>query len=477
MKSLLKITTFLALCSQAQANDTLGISLGELHNDPYHFSTATPEGWEKVSYMNAGYARFDIPWSSMEWRPAGVYALNAEKAGWITLAHAQGLKCVVIVLAGGSSVYSPPVDVYPNPFDPTGYSNACAWLAKTYLTAGDVIEVLNEPNNGYPGFSGATATAAAEQSLVTFTSTTTAAVHSAAPGIKVIGLGAQGGEILAMLAMNPLIDGVVDHPYANGSNNWPETTYEPPYTDYDQWEAALAAALPSGVQVWDTEFAENNGSDAYTRTSFLTRRWLMSLHDGVKHWFPHALVLNGSNLQQFLEWNALNPRMSYYSIANIFAPGSIFTGVSPVAAPPTVTGASTAKTFKAYTYASPGSTLVGLWYSGNNITGYLIEHADPVTVSVATGLTNVKGSYAMNLVSGALIPVTATLSGGVATVTGVNISNEAQVIVLAPGVSTGPLTYTNWLSHFHWKLIQYAGVGPTAEIEAYIKANPITPDP
>lgn len=458
----------------ARGSDTLGISLGELHNDPNHFSVA--KGWQEVASMGAGYARFDIPWSSIEWRPAGVYALTAEKSYWITEAHAQGLKVCVIVLAGGSSVYSPPVDVYPNPFDPTGYSNACAWLAKTYLQAGDVIEVLNEPNNGYPGFSGSTATAAAEQSLVTFTSTTTTAVHSAIAGVQVIGLGAQGGEILAMLGMSPVVDGVVYHPYSNGSNNWPETVYEPPYLDYEQWLAAIQAALPTGMEIWETEFAEDNGSDAYVRASWLTRRLLMSAHAGIKHWFPHGLVFNAVNNQQFLEWTGLDPRISYYSIQRLFVPGGLFDGVTPSTALPTITGASTTRgTVKGYVFNGTGFTMCGVWYGTNNINGYN-NGADPVTVSFPTTLTNVAGSYMMNMVSGDAIAVKASVTNGIATVAS-TISNEANLIVLAPGATSGPLTYTKWLGSLKWEMQQKCGNGPAATVMNWIASHPITPDP
>lgn len=488
MKFLFALCFFLtSLCASAQQSDILGISLGELHNDPNHFlpssisgiSSSSPIGWSKAASMGAGYARFDIPWSSMEWRPAGVYALNAEKSYWITQAHANGLKVCVIVEAGGSGVLSPPADVYPNPFDPTGFSNACAWLAKTYLTAGDVIEVLNEPNNGYPGFSGATATTAAEQSLVTFTSATTAAVHAAAPGIRVIGLGAQGGEIIAMLGMAPSIDGVVYHPYSNGSNNWPDTTYEPPYLDYEQWLAAIQAALPGGVEIWETEFAENNGSDAYVRASWLTRRCLMSLHAGIKHWFPHGLVFNSTNGQQFLEWNGLDSKMSYYAIQRLFVSGGLFDGVvTPVSTTPTITGADITKTVKGYVFNGNGVTICGYFYSGNNLNGYLSSEVTPITVSFPTTLTNVNGSYEMNLVSGDTFAIKATVSNGVATVTGAGISCEATVVVLAPGASTGPLTYNTWLGHLKWGALEkYAGAGPTQSILNWISANPITPDP
>lgn len=478
-RTLLSISLALAVTGPfhpTHGDDRFGISLGELHNDPYHFGV--PKGWQETAGMGAGYARFDIPWSSMEWRPAGTYNLPAEKSYWITQAHAQGLKVCVIVLAGGSGAYSPPSDVYPNPFDPTGYSKACAWLATTYLQAGDVIEVLNEPNNGYPGFSGATATTAAEQNLVAFTTATTQAVRAANPVIKVIGLGAQGKEILDMLAMGPVIDGVVYHPYSNGANGWPETTYEPPYLDYEQWLSAIQGVLPAGVEIWETEFAENNGSYAYVRASWLTRRWLMSAHAGIKHWFPHGLVFNATNNQQFLEWNGLDPRLSYYSIQRLFVPGGLFDGATPSSAIPTITGAdATIGTVKGYVFNGNASTLCGIWYGGNNINGY--AKSTPVTVSFPTTLNNVAGSYALNMVSGDAIAVKATVANGIATVTGANITSDATLIVLVPGASTGPLTYNNWITHLNYKLDSiWGGPGLHLQIDSWIaNGHPITPDP
>lgn len=47
------------------------------------------------------------------------YTLDPEKANWLTLCHAAGMKACVIVLAGG--IYSP--TWFPNQYDITGFSN------------------------------------------------------------------------------------------------------------------------------------------------------------------------------------------------------------------------------------------------------------------------------------------------------------------------------------------------------------------
>lgn len=430
-KIILVMVALLGPFHPSYGDDRFGISLGELHNDPFHFSV--PKGWQVAASMGAAYARFDIPWSSFEYTSQGVYSLVPEKQYWITQAHANGLKAVVVVPAGG--IYSP--SFYSNPFDPVAYPQAVAWLAANYgLQTGDVIEVLNEPNNSFPGTQYGSQTTAGEQALVTFTSNTTNAVHAAAPGIIVIGLGCQGQVILDMLKMNPVVDGVVVHPYDAGSD-FPEEVYEPPYRDYETWLGTLKAATT--IPIWETEFAEDNGSPSYVRSSWLTRRWLMSLHAGIQHWFPHALVLNALNNQQFLEWSGLDPMLSYYAIKRLFVPGGTFAGVTASSVLPTITGANTAfGTVKGYVFNGASTTLCGVWYGGKNIDGYANAHITPVTVSFPTTLTDVSGSYAMNMISGDTENATATVSGGLATVTGVNMSCEATLIVLAPGSGGSP---------------------------------------
>jgi hypothetical protein len=415
-------------------DDRFGISLGELHNDPFHFSV--PKGWQAAAGMGAAYVRFDIPWSSFEYQSQGVYTVVPEKLYWVQQAHANGLKAVVVVPAGG--IYSP--SWYTNPFDPVAYPKAVAWLVQNYgFQAGDVIEVLNEPNNSFPGTQYGSQTTAGERALVTFTSNTTNAVHAANSAVKVIGLGCQGEVILDMLKMNPIIDGVVVHPYDAG-NNHPEEVYEGSYRDYETWLGALQAAA-GAIPIWETEFAEDNGSASYVRASWLTRRWLMSCHAGIVHWFPHALVLNALNNQQFLEWTGLDPMLSYYAIRRLFGPNGIFAGVTPAlpASVPAITGANTTLgTVKGYVFNGATTTLCGVWYGGKNIDGYANTNITPVTVSFPTTLTNVGGSYIMNMISGDSTPAVATVSNGVATVTNVPMSCEASLIVLSPGSGAPP---------------------------------------
>jgi len=61
-----------------------------------------------------------------------------------------------------------------------------------------------------------------------------------------------------------------------------------------------------------------------------------------------------------------------------------------------------------------------------------------VTASFPTTLTNVGGGYVMNMISGEATTVNVTVASALATVTGLNISTEANLIVLAPGSGPAP---------------------------------------
>src|SRR5258707_165560 len=80
--------------------------------------------------------------------------------------------------------------------------------------------------------------------------------------------------------------------------------------------------------IWETRFSENDGSTPYVRTNWLMRRFLMSFHHPkITHWFPFSLVqstYNGTTQhQQFKDWDALDPRFSYFGVQRLFATGGL----------------------------------------------------------------------------------------------------------------------------------------------------------
>jgi hypothetical protein len=256
--------------------------------------------------------RNDIPWGSIE-NASGAYGLSAEKRTWLDQARAAGLRVCVCVLAGG--IHTP--TKYIDQYDVTGYSNACAWLATSHPAIG-AIEVLNEPNNNIKNYKGALW----REALVELTSAKTKAVHAVNPAMPVIGLGAPGGDILYMLSLNPRVDGVVVHPYDNG-NTVPEVCYEPPYSDYEKWMAALKAATT--LPIWETEYNISTGGTLYAESCWLSRRIFLSLGNGVAHTFPFEFIdYSGFTDQGIVDYKNLEPRPAYYALQRLFGPGPIF---------------------------------------------------------------------------------------------------------------------------------------------------------
>ena len=417
------------------ADDRLGFAIGEPHADLSH--SGSQPAYNQAATTGAGWIRHDIPWSTIETSQGVVYNLDPEKLNWLQLSCAAGLKVCVVVEAGNTTFSAAPFSPtwYADPWDPTGYSKACAALVQQYPTLVGAIEVLNEPNNDMKAAKGATW----RDALVTLTNTTADAVTAVNPNITTIGFGVQGAHILYCLSkpLSPNLKGVVVHPYDAGSN-FPEQTYEPPDTDHETWLGHLKAATT--LPIWETEFNSDNGSDGYLQKDWLMRRLLMSLHGGVAHWMPFGWVFNACNTQQQVDWNGLDPRLFYYSIQELFGPNELFIGAQPIAALPTFTSSDptfTAANAKGYVFQSSAYTLCGIWYGGA-APSYLGKKDSVVTVQFHTPLTNVSGSYVLNMVSRTATNINVTVSSGVATVSGVDLSTEANLIVLAPGSTPTP---------------------------------------
>jgi hypothetical protein len=223
----------------------LGITLGcvtlRAGDDRFGFATHFEQGWptspdmQDIAAAGVSYIRDDL--NSGNWEPSlGVYLLPSSDMAWLNAAKANGLKVVGIL---------GPNSLYKDHYDPTAMSNLATWIAKTGLIT--AFEITNEPNNAYAAYEGPTW----ESKLVTLTNAVTAAVHAINPSIKVIGLGAQGTQIFAMLAMGTTMNGVVYHPYGNGYGFIPETTYEWEWRVYAPWIQALSAK--TNLPKWETE--------------------------------------------------------------------------------------------------------------------------------------------------------------------------------------------------------------------------------
>ena len=172
-----------------------------------------------IAASGAAWIRDDISWASCE-KTKGVYAIDPIDQGWLDAAAANGLKVVAILN---------PNPLYADQWDPTAAAAFCAWLAKTEGPKIAAIEVINEPNNDYAAYEGSTW----QSKLVTLTNAIYNAVKVVSPQTQVIGLGAQGNQILSMLP-SANVSGVVYHPY-DPATGVPESAYEWPYYDYQGW--------------------------------------------------------------------------------------------------------------------------------------------------------------------------------------------------------------------------------------------------
>ena len=127
--------------------------------------------------------------------------------GWLKAAKANGLKVVGIL---------GPNPKYADQYNPVAMSHLAACIAKTGLIT--ALEITNEPNKAYASYEGPTW----QTKLAALTNAVSAAVHAVKPSIQVIGFGAQGTQILNMLAMGTTMNGVAYHPYQY-SNSIPES--------------------------------------------------------------------------------------------------------------------------------------------------------------------------------------------------------------------------------------------------------------
>ncbi len=211
-------------------------------------------------------------------------------AKWIPIAHANGLK-IVLILGASNALQLAPV------------------IAKSGQV--DAIEIVNEANN-VKAFQGQVGEAA----LVTLTNSVKAAV---ACQIPVIGLDEQGSEILYMLSLNPSVDGLVYHPYPP-DNISPALVYEPPYKVYSDWVNAVRAA--SNLPIWETEWGfRGSPTGPYTyhlqSTRLLARLALtQSLH--IERTFIYEFKDNGTENYGLCD-NAGTPKTAYYAVQHFIA--------------------------------------------------------------------------------------------------------------------------------------------------------------
>lgn len=368
-----------------------------------------------------GYFRDDLNWSLFE-TSKQVYAESSYKQPWIDRAASIGLKFVACL--------SQPPKFYGH-WDIQATANFAAWLAVAEAGKIAAIEVVNEPNNvaEFQGSNG-------QAYLVKLTTTVRASVRAAGSTIPVIGLDEQGKDVLNMLAMqqasNNEIDGVVYHPYDPG-DFIPEHVYEPPYTDYEKWVAAVRAATK--LPIWETERNISTGQNRgeYESAVWNARRLLMSYGLNVEHTFIYQFA--DSSPTQSVLGSGLQPRQTSYVVSRLL---SVLNGLRSIGPKAVVTSWDTnfnSTDFKNYVFTGPNyssPTIAALWF-GNKTPGYFNQHAHSiVTVNFPQKHPHVVGStggMVLDLVSGSVTTIQGSqyTSNGI---TGIPISDNPKLVVL-----------------------------------------------
>lgn len=398
----------LTVSSLVAADDRLGFST--------HFGY--PSQWPTSLMPNivaegASYIRDDLSWASCE-KSIGVYALDPQDASWINAANVAGLKVVAILNAN---------PIYTDKWDPTAAAKFCAWLATTEAGKINAIEVVNEPNNGYAAYEGSNW----EQKLVTLTTAITRAVHATGSPVQVIGLGAQGSQVLNMLAMGAQVDGLVYHPYY--ATPCPETVWEPPYYNYAQWVSAIRSVWTGPI--FETEWGIHTSStfSQLNQANFIARRMLEELGLGIAHSFIYEFVDNGVGDLLGVAASPFAPKQSYATVQTI---ATQLSGVTPQGGVTIdfVANGDTADLY-AYAFQGAGKTVIAFWF-GNQ------DPRTPQSASTCNLSFSVphpyNQSYVLNVISGEKHYIGSTFRwsdyNNWFTIYGVPVDNNPRVIVV-----------------------------------------------
>jgi hypothetical protein len=367
---------------------------------------------QDIASAGVSYIRDDL--NAGNWEPSlGVYVLPSSDMAWLNAAHANGLKVVGIL---------GPNSLYQDNYDPTAMSNLATWIAKTGLIT--AFEITNEPNNAYAAHEGANW----ESKLVTLTNAVTAAVHATNPSIRVIGLGAQGTQIFDMLAMGATMDGVVYHPYGNGSGFIPETTYEWEWRVYAPWIQALSSQ--TRLPKWETEWGIGTTSTFTNedQADFIARRLLEESGLGVEHSFIYEFQDNGPELYGVDSSNPTTPKVAFYVVQRIISTLSgVYGGTSTVTVNSVANGDSA--DVEAYAYQGTNKTIVSFWLGNHDPRTPPSSSKCGLTFTVPHAFTQ---AYVMNTLTGAEVPLSSyswSQNGTQVSVNSMPISDKPRIIV------------------------------------------------
>lgn len=398
-----------------------------------------------IAASGAMWIRDVVNWSVFEQSP-GVYsttntASQIQKAGWMALIHTLGMKFCGVILypplfyPGNTKIQQN--EVWPLP----EFAAFCAWFANTGLV--DVIELVNEANNVTqfaPPLQGGTL--ANLDLLVQMSVMARAAVRATGSTVPVISLDEQGDEITYMLQSNPLIDGVVYHPY-DRNDSCPESTFETPFFDYVNWVRNVQAV--TNLPIWETEFNGDNAPKLFGEYSmglWLARRYLLSWWLGI----PHTFIYNFSDpsLQTLLDF-AYNPRQQYWvTQRTLLALEGVETTGQYVTATNVSAGVSVSDIMSTV-FCSSTSTVASIWLGHHSTTQKAAPTPGTATISFRCLNTRVTDSI-VDSMSGNYLPLSTyspSLVNKVMTLTNYPITDTPQYITITgASQASAPLAAT-----------------------------------
>lgn len=463
-----------------------------------HFDQQGSSGWWNPTLLMPIIAASGCTWirddlnHGLNETALGVFDNTLTKPFW-AVAKANGLKTCGIL--HGSKFYTPPFDgvtdtTFAKQWDPTFMAAYCTWVANNQNNILDVLEVTNEPNNAFQGLIGPTW----QSQLVLLTNACYTAVQAAHPAMKVIGYGAQGHQILEMLALGGVADGIVYHPY-DLNNNVPETNFEPPYLNYAQWVTTLRSTNNTGR--WETEFSASATPTAneYTLAIWFARRILLSWWYQTAHTFVYdfADVVNS----QCLYDNAYSPRQAAYVLQRFLLAFSGLASTGQGVTLSNLSGGFDSADVQSVVFCNSTTTSMAIWF-GNNIVNQTITgtanlayrmlntHVSDSTVDSVMGYATNLSGFTTSLVGTGFTIQNFPISNipQFITVTGIAIASAPLVIgwtsvtvTLTTATLNGQITVSggssSTITGFHYGLT--TGYGTTVQTTETIATGMITP--
>lgn len=481
-------TTWTLTGSPTIAADPFSLGASSLTDRRFGFATHFEQGWSVnlmplIAATGVGYIRDDLLTS--RWEPTvGNFVVPAADVTWINSAHANGL--LVVGIIGKNTTY-PSGD----PYDPQLMANRAAFIAANGNV--DVIEVTNEPNNDFQTTEGS---ATWEAKLAALTTACTNAVNAVAPNVTVIGLGAQGNQIISILG-STTVDGIVYHPYDNDNQTVgtfiPETVFEGSFTNYEGWLGNIMAATP--LPLWETEWGTQTvtGFSQDNQACFLARRMLISMACAVDHTFIYEFRDNSStDLYGVYDITGTTAKASYAVVTRLIAALRGVVGSRSFAVPAssgfanhlfgvTLNSVANGNTAQAYgcLYKGASKTVVASWFGNTSPTAPPAASTCSITFPVHTGFT-VAGATVLNVVAGtsvALSTFTTSLVGSNLTVSNLTITDHPLLIIGGTAFNTVSVNFSQAVASADVSVLEYTGinnVNPAASASTGTSVSPLT---